>query len=149
MANWPTGSFGPPREGVTALFSCTLNGERRLSVPVEVREAVSWLSKGTAKQDVLFLLAEPGRVIVLEADAHMADLLAGMEESETEAERVRLLYSRGSFVRDRLIVTDRVAPHLVGHPVGPEDIKLHIRAYEGNIEIWSQTYWTARVQATE
>jgi hypothetical protein len=65
-----------------------------------------------------------------------------MAESARTAEDLRLIYSRGSFIRDRLDLSDPVVPHLgILHEIGREEmVVMFVRAYAGDIEIWSKGF---------
>jgi hypothetical protein len=142
MPNWSRSSLFKPGPGDTGPVPVYLKRDYRLPLPVEVRRAVEWLAKGSEKQDVLFELAEPGRVRVIEEAAALPPLQAAMAESAQAAEDLRLIYSRGSFIRDRLDLSDPVVPHLgVTHEIGREEtLVLFVRACAGDIEIWSKAF---------
>ncbi len=147
MANWAKSSILDTSPGSTDLMSVTLKRDYRLAVPAEVRRAVSWLKETPAKLDVLFELNEVGRVRVLDLAAALPRLQEAMAASPEDMEDLRLIYSRGSFIRDRLDLSDPVVPHLgvlaeVGHEAGAT---VFVRAYAGDIEIWSDAFRAAQV----
>jgi hypothetical protein len=142
MPNWSRSSLFEPVPGDTGPVPVYLKRDYRLPLPVEVRRAVEWLATGSEKQEVLFELADPGRVRVIEAGAALPLLQAAMAESARTAEDLRLIYSRGSFIRDRLDLSDPVVPHLgILHEIGREEmVVMFVRAYAGDIEIWSKGF---------
>lgn len=142
MPNWSRSSLFEPGPGDTGPVPVYLKRDYRLPLPVELRRAVEWLATGSEKQDVLFELAEPGRVRVIEAAAALPPLQAAMAENVQTAEDLRLIYSRGSFIRDRLDLSDPTVPHLgIRHEIGrDETIVVFVRAFAGDIEIWSKAF---------
>lgn len=147
MANWAKSSLPDSRPDTTDLMSVPLKRDYRLAVPADVRRAVVWLKEGPAKLDVLFELNEPGRVRVLELETALPRILEAMAASEEDRDDLRLIYSRGSFIRDRLDLSDPVAPHLgVLAEVSQETgATVFVRAYAGDIEIWSDAFRSAQV----
>ena len=148
MANWAKSSILDSSPGSTDLMSVTLKRDYRLAVPAEVRRAIGWLKETPAKLDVLFELNEAGRVRVLDLAAALPRLQEAMAASPEDMEDLRLIYSRGSFIRDRLDLSDPVVPHLgVLAEVGQEaGATVFVRAYAGDIEIWSDAFRGAQVE---
>jgi hypothetical protein len=70
-----------------------------------------------------------------------------MAASTEDMEDLRLIYSRGSFIRDRLDLSDPVVPHLgVLAEVSQEaGATVFVRAADGDIEIWSDAFRGAQV----
>ena len=147
MANWAKSSILDTSPGSTDLMSVTLKRDYRLAVPAEVRRAIGWLKETPAKLDVLFELNEAGRVRVLDLAAALPRLQEAMAASPEDMEDLRLIYSRGSFIRDRLDLSDPVVPHLgVLTEVSQEaGATVFVRAYAGDIEIWSDAFRAAQV----
>jgi hypothetical protein len=146
MPNWSRSSIFDAVPGSTDLMSVSLKRDYRLAVPVDVRRAVDWL-KDAPKREVVFELNEAGRVRVLEAGTALPRILEAAEASPEDGEDLRLIYSRGSFIRDRLDLSDPVVPHLgilaeVGQEAGAT---VFVRAYGGAVEIWSDAFRTAQV----
>lgn len=147
MANWAKSSILDSSPGSTDLMCVSLKRDYRLSVPADVRRAVSWLKETPAKLDVLFELNEAGRVRVLDLAAALPRLQEAMAASPEDMEDLRLIYSRGSFIRDRLDLSDPVVPHLgVLAEVSQEaGASVFVRAADGDIEIWSDAFRGAQV----
>lgn len=147
MANWAKSSILDSSPGSTDLMSVSLKRDYRLAVPADVRRAVGWLKEAPAKLEVVFELNEAGRVRVLDLAAALPRIEAAMAASPEDMEDLRLIYSRGSFIRDRLDLSDPVVPHLgVLTEVDQEaGAAVFVRAYAGDIEIWSDTYRSAQV----
>lgn len=148
MANWAKSSILDTSPGSTDLMSVTLKRDYRLAVPAEVRRAIGWLKETPAKLDVVFELNEAGRVRVLDLAAALPRLHEAMAASPEDMEDLRLIYSRGSFIRDRLDLSDPVVPHLgVLAEVSQEaGATVFVRAYAGDIEIWSDAFRGAQVE---
>lgn len=128
-------------------MSVSLKRDYRLAVPADVRRAVDWLKEAPAKIEVLFELNEAGRVRVLESGAALPRILDTVAASPEDLDDLRLIYSRGSFIRDRLDLSDPVVPHLgVLAEVSQEaGTTVFVRAYAGDIEIWSDAFRAAQV----
>jgi hypothetical protein len=146
MPNWSRSSLFDASAGSTDLLSVTLRRDYRLAVPADVRRAVDWM-KDAPKREVLFELNEAGRVRVLEAETTLPRVLEAAEASPEDREDLRLIFSRGNFIRDRLDLSDPVVPHLgilaeVSQEAGAT---VFVRAYGGAVEIWSDAFRTARV----
>jgi hypothetical protein len=127
-------------------MSVSLKRDYRLAVPADVRRAVDWL-KDAPKREVVFELNEAGRVRVLEAETALPRILEAAEASPEDREDLRLIYSRGNFIRDRLDLSDPVVPHLgilaeVDQEAGAT---VFVRAYAGAVEIWSDAFRAAQV----
>ena len=147
MANWAKSSILDSSPGSTDLMSVSLKRDYRLAVPADVRRAVGWLKEAPAKLEVLFELNEAGRVRVLELETTLPRLQEVMAASPEDMEDLRLIYSRGSFIRDRLDLSDPVVPHLgilaeVSQEAGAS---VFVRAADGDIEIWSDAFRGAQV----
>jgi len=147
MANWSRSSLLESSHGSTDLISVSLKRDYRLAVPADVRRAVAWLKEAPAKLEVVFELNEAGRTRVLESGPALPRILEAMAASPEDMEDLRLIYSRGSFIRDRLDLSDPVVPHLgVLADVGQEaGAAVFVRAYGGDIEIWSDAFRSAQV----
>jgi hypothetical protein len=147
MANWAKSSILDSSPGSTDLMSVSLKRDYRLAVPADVRRAVGWLKEAPAKLEVLFELNEAGRVRVLELETTLPRLQEAMAASPEDMEDLRLIYSRGSFIRDRLDLSDPVVPHLgVLAEVSQEaGASVFVRAADGDIEIWSDAFRGAQV----
>jgi hypothetical protein len=147
MANWAKSSILDSSPGSTDLMCVSLKRDYRLAVPADVRRAVSWLKEAPARLEVLFELNEAGRVRVLDLAAALPRLQEAMAASPEDMEDLRLIYSRGSFIRDRLDLTDPVVPHLgVLEQVSQEaGASVFVRAADGDIEIWSDAFRGAQV----
>ena len=147
MANWAKSSILDSSPGSTDLMCVSLKRDYRLAVPADVRRAVGWLKEATARLEVLFELNEAGRVRVLELATTLPRLQEAMAASPEDMEDLRLIYSRGSFIRDRLDLTDPVVPHLgVLEQVSQEaGASVFVRAADGDIEIWSDAFSGAQV----
>ena len=147
MANWAKSSILDSSPGSTDLMCVSLKRDYRLAVPADVRRAVSWLKEAPARLEVLFELNEAGRVRVLDLAAALPRLQEAMAASPEDMEDLRLIYSRGSFIRDRLDLTDPVVPHLgVLELVSQEaGASVFVRAADGDIEIWSDAFRGAQV----
>jgi hypothetical protein len=147
MANWARSSILDSSQGSTDLMSVSLKRDYRLAVPADVRRAVGWLKEAPAKLEVLFELNEAGRVRVLDLAAALPRLQEAMAASPEDMEDLRLIYSRGSFIRDRLDLSDPVVPHLgVLAEVSQEaGATVFVRAADGDIEIWSDAFRGAQV----
>jgi hypothetical protein len=147
MANWAKSSILDSSPGSTDLMSVSLKRDYRLAVPADVRRAVGWLKEAPAKLEVLFELNEAGRVRVLELETTLPRLQEVMAASPEDMEDLRLIYSRGSFIRDRLDLSDPVVPHLgVLAEVSQEaGASVFVRAADGDIEIWSDAFRGAQV----
>lgn len=147
MANWAKSSILDSSPGSTDLMCVSLKRDYRLAVPADVRRAVSWLKEAPARLEVLFELNEAGRVRVLELETTLPRLQEAMAASPEDMEDLRLIYSRGSFIRDRLDLTDPVVPHLgVLAEVSQEaGASVFVRAADGDIEIWSDAFRCAQV----
>ena len=147
MANWAKSSILDSSPGSTDLMCVSLKRDYRLAVPADVRRAVGWLKEAPARLEVLFELNEAGRVRVLELETTLTRLQAAMAASPEDMEDLRLIYSRGSFIRDRLDLSDPVVPHLgVLAEVSQEaGATVFVRAYAGDIEIWSDAFRGAQV----
>jgi len=122
-------------------MSVSLKRDYRLAVPADVRRAVDWL-KDAPKREVVFELNEAGRVRVLDAETALPRILEAAEASPEDRDDLRLIYSRGNFIRDRLDLSDPVVPHLgiladVGEEAGATAF---VRAYAGVVEIWSDAF---------
>ncbi len=127
-------------------MSVSLKRDYRLAVPADVRRAVDWL-KDAPKREVVFELNEAGRVRVLEAETALPRILEAAEASPEDRDDLRLIYSRGNFIRDRLDLSDPVVPHLgiladVGQEAG---VTVFVRAHEGAVEIWSDAFRAAQL----
>lgn len=146
MPNWSRSSLFDASAGSTDLLSVTLRRDYRLAVPAEVRRAVDWL-KDAPKREVVFELNEAGRVRVLDAETALPRILEAAETSPEDREDLRLIYSRGNFIRDRLDLSDPVVPHLgILADVGTEaGATVFVRAYAGAVEIWSDAFRAAQV----
>ncbi|MDP1556111.1 MAG: hypothetical protein Q8L84_11705 [Hyphomonas sp.] len=147
MANWSKSSILESSPDSTDLMSVSLKRDYRLAVPADVRRAVDWLKEGPAKKDVLFELNEAGRIRVLDLDTALPHVREAMEASAEDMDDLRLIYSRGSFIRDRLDLSDPVVPHLgllaeIGLEAGAT---VFVRAHAGDIEIWSDAFRAAQV----
>ena len=141
MPNWSRSSIFDAGPGSADLMSVSLKRDYRLAVPADVRRAVDWL-KDAPKREVVFELNEAGRVRVLEAETTLPRILEAAEASPEDREDLRLIYSRGNFIRDRLDLSDPVVPHLgiladVGEEAGAT---VFVRAYAGVVEIWSDAF---------
>jgi hypothetical protein len=147
MANWAKSSILDSSPGSTDLMCVSLKRDYRLAVPADVRRAVSWLKEAPARLEVLFELNEAGRVRVLDLAAALPRLQEAMAASPEDMEDLRLIYSRGSFIRDRLDLSDPVVPHLgVLAEVSQEaGAALFVCAADGDIEIWSDAFRGAQV----
>jgi hypothetical protein len=147
MANWSKSSILDSSPDSTDLMSVPLKRDYRLAVPAEVRRAVVWLKAAPAKVDVLFELNEAGRVRVLALDTALPRILEAMAASAEDLDDLRLIYSRGSFIRDRLDLSDPVVPHLgVLAEVSQEaGATVFVRGYAGDIEIWSDAFRAAQI----
>jgi hypothetical protein len=146
MPNWSRSSIFDARPGSTDLMSVSLKRDYRLAVPADVRRAVDWL-KDAPKREVVFELNEAGRVRVLEAETALPRILEAAEASPEDRDDLRLIYSRGNFIRDRLDLSDPVVPHLgiladVGQEAG---VTVFVRAHEGAVEIWSDAFRAAQL----
>jgi hypothetical protein len=127
-------------------MSVSLKRDYRLAVPADVRRAVDWL-KDAPKREVVFELNEAGRVRVLDAETALPRILEAAEASPEDRDDLRLIYSRGNFIRDRLDLSDPVVPHLgilaeVGQEAGAT---VFVRAHGGAVEIWSDAFRAAQV----
>ena len=141
MPNWSRSSLFDASAGSTDLMSVSLKRDYRLAVPADMRRAVDWL-KDAPKREVVFELNEAGRVRVLEAETTLPRILEAAEASPEDREDLRLIYSRGNFIRDRLDLSDPVVPHLgilveVSQEAGAT---VFVRAYAGVVEIWSDAF---------
>ena len=147
MANWAKSSILDSSPGSTDLMCVSLKRDYRLAVPADVRRAVSLLKEAPARLEVLFELNEAGRVRVLDLAAALPRLQEAMAASPEDMEDLRLIYSRGSFILDRLDLTDPVVPHLgVLEQVSQEaGASVFVRAADGDIEIWSDAFRGAQV----
>ena len=147
MANWAKSSILDSSPGSTDLMCVSLKRDYRLAVPADVRRAVSWLKEAPARLEVLFELNEAGRVRVLDLAAALPRLQEAMAASPEDMEDLRLIYSRGSFIRDRLDLSDPVVPHLgVLAEVSQEaGAALFVCAADGDIDIWSDAFRGAQV----
>lgn len=147
MANWAKSSILDTAPGSTDLISVALKRDYRLAVPADVRRAVNWLKEAPARLEVVFELNEAGRVRVLDLAAVLPRIAQAMAASPEDMQDLRLIYSRGSFIRDRLDLSDPVVPHLgVLAEVGQEaGATVFVRADAGNIEIWSDAFRGAQV----
>lgn len=147
MANWAKSSILDSSPGSTDLMCVSLKRDYRLAVPADVRRAVGWLKEAPAKLDVLFELNEAGRVRVLDLAAALPRLQEAMAASPEDMEDLRLIYSRGSFIRDRLDLTDPVVPHLgvLAEASQEAGASVFVRAADGDIEIWSDAFRGAQV----
>jgi hypothetical protein len=147
MANQSKSSIFEPAPGVTDPVPVPLRRDYRLAVPAEVRRAVAWLAQGAKSQEVVFELSEPGRVRVIEAALALPRIREAANASPEDAEDLRLIYSTGAFIRDRLDLSDLVPPHLgILRELGQDDAAaLFVRAFGGDIEIWSPEFWAAEV----
>jgi hypothetical protein len=146
MPNWSRSSIFDASPGSTDLMSVSLKRDYRLAVPADVRRAVDWL-KDAPKREVVFELNEAGRVRVLEAETALPRILEAAEASPEDRDDLRLIYSRGNFIRDRLDLSDPVVPHLgiladVGQEAG---VTVFVRAHEGAVEIWSDAFRAAQL----
>ena len=146
MPNWSRSSIFDAGPGSTDPLSVSLKRDYRLAVPADVRRAVDWL-KDAPKREVLFELNEAGRVRVLEAGTALPRIMETAEASPEDGEDLRLIYSRGSFIRDRLDLSDPVVPHLgilaeVSQEAGAT---VFVRAFAGAVEIWSDVFRAAQV----
>lgn len=147
MANWAKSSILDSSPGSTDLMCVSLKRDYRLAVPADVRRAVGWLKEAPARLDVLFELNEAGRVRVLDLAAALPRLQEAMAASPEDMEDLRLIYSRGSFIRDRLDLTDPVVPHLgvLAEASQEAGASVFVRAADGDIEIWSDAFRGAQV----
>jgi hypothetical protein len=141
MPNWSRSSLFDASAGSTDLMSVSLKRDYRLAVPADVRRAVDWL-KDAPKREVVFELNEAGRVRVLEAETTLPRILKAAEASPEDREDLRLIYSRGNFIRDRLDLSDPVVPHLgiLVEVSQEEGATVFVRAYAGVVEIWSDAF---------
>lgn len=146
MPNWSRSSIFDAGPGSTDLMSVSLKRDYRLAVPADVRRAVDWL-KDAPKREVVFELNEAGRVRVLDAETALPRILEAAEASPEDKNDLRLIYSRGNFIRDRLDLSDPVVPHLgILAEVGKEaGATVFVRAYGGAVEIWSDAFRAAQV----
>ena len=145
MANWPKSSTFEAREGLSDPVPVVLTHDRRITLPADVRRALDWLRTDTKSQEILFELCEPGRVVAVDAVAHMSRLEEVAQAEPDEEGDLRLIFSRGTFIRDRLNVSDRVGPHLLGGPVPETGIEAWICARRSKIEIWSAGHFAQRL----
>lgn len=146
MPNWSRSSLFGADADSTDLISVTLKRDYRLAVPADVRRAVGWL-KDAPKKEVVFELNEAGRVRVLEAETALPRILEAADASPEDKEDLRLIYSRGNFIRDRLDLSDPVVPHLgVLADVNAEaGATVFVRAHAGAVEIWSDAFRAVQV----
>lgn len=146
MANWASSSLTDAVPGQTDLMSVTLRRDYRLAVPAEVRRAVAWL-KEAPKRDVVFELNEPGRVRVLDAEVALPRILEAMQADPADSDDLRLIYSRGKFIRDRLDLSDPVVPHLgiLADVQQEAGTGVFVRAHGGQVDIWSDAYRSAEI----
>lgn len=147
MANWAKSSILDTSPRSTDLISVSLKRDYRLAVPAEVRRAVGWLKEAPAKLDVLFELNEAGRVRVLDLETTLPRIQEAMAASDEDRDDLRLIYSRGSFIRDRLDLSDPVVPHLgmLAEVRQEAGATVFVRASDGDIEIWSDAFRAAQV----
>lgn len=107
---------------------------REVPVPVDVRRALEWLPE-RGRLDVVFELAEPGRVIGHDGAALMESLGRRMQNHPALDEAARLALSQGRFAEDRLALTPPVIWHLLAG-AGPPG-RIAVLARRGKLELWS------------
>ena len=115
---------------------------REVPVPVDLRRALEWLPE-RGRCEVLFELAEPGRVIGHDAAALMSSLGRRMQNHPALDEAARLALSKGKFTEDRLALTPPAIWHLLEGAAPPGRIALLAR--RGKLELWSFAHAQKRI----
>ena len=147
MANWPKSSIFEPREGFADPAPVVLTQDRRITLPSDVRRALPWLRTDTKSQEIVFELCEPGRVVAADAETLLPHLLEIAGAEPEEEDDLRLVFSRGTFIRDRLNVSDRIGPHLAGAIIPESGVNAWVCARRSKIEIWSFEHYAQRLSS--
>lgn len=151
MARWPDSSVDGrnPGDGVSSPVLVTYSPDHRVSVPKPVIAALSgWLEEGSARQDVVCELGQPGVILVHPDKPLRARIEAAIKADPDRADSFRLVFASGSFVLNSLRLHDRAALHLFAGPV-PDlmpDAAVTVRAVEDRIEIRTVAAYQARHQ---
>ncbi len=115
---------------------------REVPVPVDVRRALEWLPE-RGRCDVVFELAEPGRVIGHNGTELMGTLGRRMQNHPALDEAARLALSKGKFNEDRLALTPPAIWHLLEGAAPPG--RIAVLARRGKLELWSYSHTQKRI----
>ena len=114
---------------------CMIDGRRRLTVPGELIQALSWQGKIGAGLPVQFDLIEPGLVVMIPGETPAErDALSSEERAEMEFVRPGGKWETGS----RLTVPRLVCAHLFGP--GKISGGVFVIVEEDELQLWNEAY---------
>ena len=151
MARWPDSSIDArsPGDGVSPPVVVVYSPDHRVSVPKPVIAALSgWLEEGSARQDIVCEMAQPGVILVHPDKPLRLRIEAAIKADPDRADSLRLVFASGSFVLNSLRLHDRAALHLFGGPVPDleRETAVTVRAVEDRIELRTVSAYQARHQ---
>jgi len=119
-----------------------------VTVPSEVRGAISWRGKIAKGSAVTFELCEPGHCRILAGDVFEERIAAAKKAGDAEkAERLPIVLIPGKWEENaRLPLHELVMDRLFG--VGMHAASVVLWGHGDAIELWSDERWISAVEAT-